>query len=476
RARFPYYFNYVSLGNASNHTVSEVGQENYRYNDQNIAHSDIRWAFADLPAFEEQPYVNNFSDFIPQVRLQLSQVHYPNQPVQPVFTTWKKTVEDMEDWPSFGKTWRFKTNYNRVWKEAEPRLAGLETEKEKADALYNFVTGKISWNRKYSIGAENTPNRVFDAAEGSSGEISLTLLALLKEAGIEAYPVLVPLRDRGAPIELYPLITQFDHTMVVAVLDGTGTLLDPNDISRPLGLPRVNALYHRAFVANPDNPLWIDVKAQSASQTVMANVILDAEGMGEVAIQSRLQTYFAFNGRNQLEDLDEDTEMPVVEDILGVFPETELVEHTIKDEAEKSGPLSIDFQLKVPMGQAMDDYLYVQPILCPALEKELVDVEERIYPVDFAYPFQHRYITNITIPEGYELEELPESTRLRSEDGSLSCVFAASAKADRTVSVNFTVKVNRTVYQPAEYGVLKDMFRRIIDLQESTLVLRKAKK
>jgi len=284
------------------------------------------------------------------------------------------------------------------------------------------------------------------------------------------------MRDRGAPMELYPLMTQFDHLMIVAILDEKATLLDPNDISRPMGLPRVNALNHRAFVANPKNPVWIDVTVPKASQTVMSTVILDEEGMAEVELKTRMKSYFAFNGRNQIDEMEEDVEMPIVDDIVETFPEAELISHEIKDEAEKSGPLSIDMQLKIPMGQALDDFLYVQPILCPVLAKGLADVEERLYPVDFAYPWQRRFITNLTLPEGYAVEELPQSIRMRSEDGTLTCTFAATAKPeDNTVSINFTVTVGRTVYQPEEYISLRDMFRRIIDLQEATIVLKRAK-
>ena len=127
------------------------------------------------------------------------------------------------------------------------------------------------------------------------------------------------------------------------------------------------------------------------------------------------------------------------------------------------------------MGQAMDDYLYVQPILSPVLNNELADAEYRLYPVDFAYPWMERYITTITLPEGYAVEELPESIRLRSEDGTMSCTFAATEKADKTISINFTVSIDRTVYEAAEYGALRAMFKRIIELQESTIVLKRAK-
>ncbi len=474
-ASIPYYFNYVSLGNASQYTINNVSTANRLYGNEKIRHSTIRWAYKDLPAYKKQPYVNNFGDYIPQARLQLQTVQYPGRPTYKVFSDWKETTDKIDEWASFGKAYRNKGNSNKVWKVVEPLLAEASTETDKAKLLYNFVAGKISWDGSYSWTSERTPNKVYDAAKGSSGEISMMLLALLRQAGIEAQPILVPLRNYGTPLEIYPLITQFDHLMVLATVDGKDIMLDPNDLNRPPGLPRVKALNHRVFVANPDNPHWITVDVPKASQTIMANVTLDEEGMAEVDIQSRMSSYYAFNGRNRMQEMEEDAELPIVENMMESFPEAEVVSHVVKEEKVKSGPLSMDFKLKVPMGQAMDDYLYVQPILSPVLNNELADAEYRLYPVDFAYPWMERYITTITIPEGYAVEELPESIRLRSEDGTMSCTFAATAKADNTISINFTVSIDRTVYEAAEYGTLRTMFKRIIELQESTIVLKRAK-
>jgi hypothetical protein len=129
--------------------------------------------------------------------------------------------------------------------------------------------------------------------------------------------------------------------------------------------------------------------------------------------------------------------------------------------------------MKVPIGEGIDDYLYVQPFLFPFLERELVDVDQRLYPVDFAYPWQERYISTITLPEGYSLDELPDSQRITSEDGTIVCTFAIEEKEDNTLSLNFTVTVNKTVYAPSEYPAIKDIFKRIIDFQESTIVLKR---
>lgn len=474
RALIPYMFNYVSLANGNNkYDISRSVVVNRLYAGQDIRHREILWAFKDLAAYKEQPYINNFTDYIPQVRMQLRSVSFPGQPIQEVFSDWQKTTEDIDDWADFGRLYRNKVNSNKVWKEIGPRLAGLKTEQEKANVLYEFVAGGIGWNGKYRWTSERTPNKVFDAASGSSGEASILLLALLRQAGIESQPLLLPLRNGGAPLEIYPLLMQFDHVMILATLDGKSVVLDPGSVHRPMGLPRVSALNHRAFVANPKRPRWIDITTPKASKVVMATMILDEEGMADVEIKSRLNSYYGFNGRRRLSEMEEDNELPIVAEIIGAFPESELISHELPESGEVSGPLTINSNMKVPIGEGIDDYLYVQPFLFPFLERELVDVDQRLYPVDFAYPWQERYISNITLPDGYALDELPDSQRITSEDGTLVCTFAIEEKENNILSLNFTVNVNKTVYAPSEYRAIKNIFKKIIDFQESTIVLKR---
>lgn len=475
RASIPEYFNYVSLSNAVGHAINSVEQKTLNFGDRQMNHSVIRWAFKDLPAYTDQPYVNNFRDYIPGVRLQLASVRYPGQAPIKIFSDWVETTKELTDSPYFGKAFNNKANYNRVWKVVEPQLAGLTDEAEKANYLYNFVTSRISWNGMYSRISDRTPNKVFDAAEGTTGEMAIMLLGLLKEAGIEAQPLLVPLRNSGSPVELYPIITQFNHLMVLATVNGSSLVMDPNSPSRPMGLPRYGALNHRVFVADPANPQWISLEVPAAAQTIMATVALDGEGMGEVDVQTRLNSYYAFTGRNNIREMEEDGDLPIMSNVMQTFPEAELVAHEIMEEELVSGPLNMTMKMKVQMGQQIDDYLYVQPILCTVLEKELVDEDNRLYPVDFGYPWRERYISKISLPEGYVVEELPESIRMKSEDGSISVVMSASSTTENEISLNFSVSIGRTVFQPNEYAVLQNIFRKIIELQESTIVLKKAK-
>lgn len=471
----PIYFNYVSLGHAGQYFIDEVKRVNEAYGSQRIDHTYTRWAMRDLPAFKTEAYVNNLQDYLPQVALQLRSVSFPYRPVQMIFSDWQETTKSIHEIETFGKAYTKKGNYNRVWQAVEPLLAGKTEQAAIAQILYQFVTSRISWDGSMNPIPSQSPNSTFDQASGSSADLSMLLLALLTEAGIEADPLLVPLRDEGSPIELYPILTQFDHLMVLAKIDGQAILLDPNDKNREMGLPRIAALNHRAFVASPDNPRWIDINAARASQAIMADIYLDEEGVAQLKMKGQLKTYFAVDARGKIAKMTKPEELPLLDEIVANFPESEYKSHEVEEQTG-SAALNIALEASAPIGQVVDDYCYLQPILSWMLDEGLADTKERLYPVDFAFPWQKRYIATIHLPDNFVVEDMPASIRLTSDDQSVECLFACELKANNTISLNFTTTINRTVFQAGDYKNVRDFFRRILDLQESIIVLKKTSK
>ncbi|MEL6357722.1 MAG: hypothetical protein AAFQ37_12405, partial [Bacteroidota bacterium] len=78
------------------------------------------------------------------------------------------------------------------------------------------------------------------------------------------------------------------------------------------------------------------------------------------------------------------------------------------------------------------------------------------------------------IPEGYEVEELPASQRVRSEDGTLSISYTASSE-NGDVTINYTFAVDRATFLAEEYKVIREVFSRGVDLQQSQIVFKRAK-
>ncbi|MBB4077639.1 hypothetical protein GGR28_000240 [Lewinella aquimaris] len=484
-ARIPKYYSYLSLGMHGNYHIREVEQRPLRWspvalrglsNEQMIMHSDMRFVMKDIVPFKHQPYTNNLRDYLPRVRLQLQSVQYPQSMVQPVLKDWHAVANELDELRNFGRAYQVKGNYNQLWKAAGPTVMAAESPRERIAAAYYFVASRIRWDERYHFIGSDSPDNIFKAGVGNSADLNLCLLALLNEAGIDAQPMLVSLRDGGVPIEVYPLVDQFDHLMVYATVGEGSILLDANGVSRPPGLPRERALNHRGWIASTQNPRWTSVEVPRARRVMLCEMSVDEAGLAEVDLTGRLESYFAHSGRLQLKKMKDDTEAPIASDILTHFPEATVVSKEIISGGDHSAqPLTYKVRMNVAAGMASDDYLYIQPILLPLLDAELDDVQERLYPIDFPYPWREQYITNVTVPEGYAVEELPESIRLRSEDGGMEATYTAVAKPDRTITINFSVDLDRTVYQAADYATLRAMYRRIIELQEASIVLKRAK-
>ena len=483
-AEIPEYYKYVSLGQQGDYFIRDVGMQNrqWRVSRQSAAakvntiqFQDLRYVMKDISPFRLQPYTNNLQDYLPRVKLQLQSVEYPNTISQPVFNNWITTVRELHERQDFGRYYQVKGNYNAVYRVAEPIIMAGKTDKERIDAAYHFVASRIDWNGRYSFLGSDSPDKVFANGSGNSADLNLCLLALLNEAGIPARPLLVSLRDRGAHVEMYPLINQFNHLMVYTEVDGAPYLLDANGTDRPPGLPRVAALNHRGWVADEQNPQWINVEVPRAKRVIMADITVAADGRADVDLTGRMDSYYAFSGRHQLDEMKQQTEAPLAAEVVARFPEAKVTATELVSGKDSSEPLTYRTRFELPAGMAADDYLYIQPILTTILDDELDDVDTRQYPIDFPYPWREQYVATVHLPEGYVLEEAPGSIRMRSEDGGITATYTTNLQPGRTLIVNFQVDLDRTFYRAEDYTALRDMYRRIIELQEGMLVLKRAK-
>lgn len=477
RASIPEYYRYVSLSNAHNVWAEHSSTvDNEQVSGIAMRVQNMNFALADLPAFKDQPYTNNLTDYLPKIYMQLQTVAYPGQEVQNVFTTWQELAKDLDNFAWFGKKYNNRSDVAKPLNDMAPLLEKATTETEKARVAYGYIGQHMNWDGEHRITSDNRLNQCWSSKTGNSAELNMLLLGVLLQLDIQAEPLLVSLRNQGAPITTFPVYDQFDHLMVLARLDGKQYILDVNDTSRPMGMPRFKALNGAGWVASPENPRWIPIKSPRVTSTITAEISLDdtEDGMATVDIQSRKSSYYALNSRNALSRMEDDKEGPLMSDIIDIFPDAEFISRELEEEDDIRAPHKIGLKARVPLAQIADDYIYLSPIISYPLEEGLVDTETRYAPVDLGYPSRHRYVAKIKIPEGYAVEEMPESIRMRSEDGSVSASFTA-AKDEETISVNYTLDLGRAVFTADEYYALKEIFERAIELQTSMLVLRRVK-
>jgi hypothetical protein len=475
RALIPTYFNYVDLARRdAKFDVNFYERVSAPYGGEDVEHLNIHLGIADLPAFSPEKYANNFKEYLPQIHLRLQSVQYPGRPLYELFDDWESLMTELDGSGNFGKAYRNRSNFNRAWKALNPDLVGLFSDEEKIQVIYQFVADRVSWNGEYTYGTGKSLNRVFDRGEGSSGEMNLLLLGLLQQAGIRARPVLVPLRNRGIPLEATAILDQFDHTMVLVEFSGGGALLDVDKGLRPAGLPRISALNHRALVADAKEPFWIDVQVPKSTQTIIADLTVDADGIATGKVKSQLKRYFAVELRSQMADQPPEGYQQLARNLLGASPSGGEANSPILEGGETAGsPMMLSFDVKTRMGTSTGDSLVVLPVLIPLLDLGAHDLDNRLSPIDFAYPHQKKYVATVTIPEGYTILQLPESTRMKAEDGSVIAAFTTVKRDDNSFSINYTVDFSQAVYDVGNRASMLELFRRILEIQDENVVLKR---
>jgi len=83
-----------------------------------------------------------------------------------------------------------------------------------------------------------------------------------------------------------------------------------------------------------------------------------------------------------------------------------------------------------------------------------------------------KYILNLTIPEGYEVAELPEDIKMTLPDGSGSYLYMIQV-TNNVLQLRCEEALKKPVYLPEEYEALKSLFDLIFEKEAEQIILKK---
>ena len=95
------------------------------------------------------------------------------------------------------------------------------------------------------------------------------------------------------------------------------------------------------------------------------------------------------------------------------------------------GPVNISYKgVITSASEEIGGRLFITPLLHEANEETPFKLEKRNFPVDLTFPYATKTIVNLKLPEGYEVESLPESVKLMYNNGQGSYTYRLSEVND----------------------------------------------
>ena len=451
-----------SGGNSSSYNVKTTFSQDEIPYSKTVYH----WRAEEVPAFKEEPYMASTENFISKIIFELASTQFPNSPIKRYMGTWSDVNRTFLNDEDFGKV----LDGSPFLKERVASvIAGATTDAEKTIAILKDVRSSMTWNGNHRKYITNTLRSAVKEGEGSSADINLLLINMLRKAGVRADPVLISTRGNGFVREQFALSSQFDFVICAAEFDGKVVLLDATDRTLPGNLLPQRDLNGRGWRVSAINPGWINLTSGGREMVlVTATMELTEDGMLKGATETAYNDYAARRARINYVKNKEGYQEKVSEDMGWKINEMNL-----EGVKELDKPFVMKANIESDFGvESLGELVYINPFLSEQWEENPFKLESRQFPVDFISPIMETYMLTLTIPEGYEIDELPKSEVVKLPNGAGKFAYYMQ-QADNTISFRCTINLTKTLFTGPEYPYLRQFFTKIVEKEAEQIVLKK---
>jgi hypothetical protein len=425
------------------------------------------FAMNDVPALKEEPFVSNINNYRSGVNYELQYVKFPQEPVKNYSTTWEEVAKTIYDSPDFGKQI---DNTKYFEEDLKSILADRTTETDKMKGIFSFIQKTMNWNTYYSKYTDQGVKKAYKDKIGNVADINLMLVAMLREAGLKAFPVLVSTRNNGIP--LFPTREGFNYVIASVEINNEIILLDAtNKFSEPNLIPNRALNWFGRLIKEDGSSVSIplDTKEQS-TETNMIQASLKSNGGLEGAMRSNYTHYNAYNFRNSNNEIKEDS---YLEKIENKYNGMEISNYSIDHKNDLGTAITEKFNFKLEsQADVIGDKIYFSPSLFKSEKENPFKLEERNYPVDFGYSWREKLIVNLTIPEGFIIESMPEAVAY-SMPNNLGSFKYNITSIEKEIKIMVNIEINTSIITTQDYSYLREFYRHIVEKETEKVVLSK---
>ena len=341
---------------------------------------------------------------------------------------------------------------------------------EKVSAIFQFVKQKVKWNDYYGKYTDKGVKKAYKEGVGNVADLNLILTAMLREAGLNANPVLVSTKKNGVP--LFPTIEGFNYVIsMVEFPNNTYMLLDATEpYSTPNTLPIRALNWNGRKVTKNGESSWVKLtSSKPAKEENTISLKISEDGTSSGLLRTKYSNLNALNYRESYNHLKEEKLIKKLEEKHNI----EIENFRITDKLNLSKPLDLMAKFSSEdLVEEINEKLYINPLLFLTQEKNPFKSKERKFPVDFASPWKDVNNVSIQIPEGYKIEFTPEPIAIGLPDELGLFKFQTTTSGNK-IKVQSILQFNSAIISPQYYQTLKEFYNKVIAKQTEKIILVK---
>jgi transglutaminase-like putative cysteine protease len=454
---------------------------------QNLGSNRYQWEIDDSPAIEIEPQMPAWN----AIAIHLGIKYYPSDAAMRMKST--------GSWKEIGLWYNDLTTSTRTpTPEIKEKVAQLTSGLSDPVAKMKVLASFAQWQIRYAAieigigGYQPHPAAdIYHHMYGDCKDKATLLSAMLNEIGIESYYVLINTRRRMVYSE-FPM-TQFDHAILAVKLpDGVpdsglfavvkdselGRLLffDPTNPYVPLGYLPTYLQDNYGLVAGPKGGELIELPLlppQTNRLIRTGKASLGSTGKLDGAFEEVRWGSPAHEERERILDAPPANRAKVIEEFLGhSLSDFTLTKASIGNLEQYDQNLMLDYRVAVDgYAKIAGNLLILRPRIVGSQSWSILSGKPRKYPIEFPETARLDDVFDITLPEGYVVDELPKAVDVECSYGSYKSQVQV---AGNTLHYTRTYEI-KDVYVPTQnLDKVKTFLNQIAADEHASAILRRA--
>lgn len=424
------------------------------------------WGAENIPAFKPEPYMSSVENYISKVEFELASTKDGSGSITKYMGTWDEIGKTMMDNQDFGGRLSGNGFLNDI---VDGLIAGKTTPEEKVQAIFNYVQSNVEWNGYYRRYADESFRSVLDEGKGSSAEINLLLINMLKKADIEVNAILLSTRNNGFIKKDFAVSSQFNYVIAEVVLGENSMLIDATDRSLPMGLIPTRDLNVEGLRVSDTYSSWVELGTNGTySSVISATLDLDENGTVSGDVTTNYLDYSAASMRSKYNKNKDE------------FQENQESEYSwsidsmsVSGEGDVSEPLTISYKIESQKGvENLGDLIYVNPFVLERIEENPFKLEVREFPVDFIANQRFTYSLILNLPDGYMVDELPEQAAV-ALPGNAGIFRYLIQDQGTSIMVRCQLNLMKPLFTSVDYPALREFYNQVVQKEAEQIVLKK---
>ncbi len=432
--------------------------------------TDFRWVMKDVPELKEESYTSSVKNHLARMEFQLSSQNDPLTPHN-YRNTWPTLTKELLESDYFGHA--LNNNNNWLSDELKPLLIGAGTEAEKAKNIYNFVRDNYTCTSHSGIYAGQSLKTVMKTKKGNVAEINLLLTAMLRHVGLTAEPMILSTKDHGYPVDIYPMLANYNYVIAQLTSEGHRYFLDA---SYPrLGFAKIlPQCYNGGGRLINEEASHVEMSADSVleGKTTFIFISNGEHSKWGGTMKQNVGYFESYNLRQEVKQKGKEAFVKDLEKQYGADIKIQQLE--IDSLQRYEYPLCVRYNLELNPGS--EDIFYFNPMFAEGIRKNPFKSAERVYPVEMPYASDETYMLTMEVPDGYVVDELPKQMLAKLDEKGSAMFEYRITQSGNTISFRSRIKFSRTIFMPDEYANLREFYNLVVTKQNQQIVFKKQKK